>query len=107
MIAGAYHRRGASKAEGTGEEAPSLVRSWLANTLVVGLLTTCAAAFELGDPQLRNMLLDGLVAGAATAFYFSSLYEGGRVVNGVDAVGFGAFWGCWGWRAALISLLPA
>jgi hypothetical protein len=58
----------------TGGEPQSVVRSWLAITLVLGLLTTCAGAFELDDPQLRNMLLGGLVAsvGAATAFYFSS-----------------------------------
>ena len=55
-------------------EPQSVVRSWLAVTLVIGLLSTCAAAFEIDDPQLRNTLLGGLVAsvGAATAFYFSS-----------------------------------
>jgi hypothetical protein len=57
-----------------GGEPPSIVRSWLAITLVIGLLTTTAASFELDDAQLRNMLIGGLVAsvGAATAFYFSS-----------------------------------
>jgi hypothetical protein len=57
-----------------GEQPQSIVRSWLAIALVLGLLTCCAAAFELDDPQLRNTLVGGLVAsaGAATAFYFSS-----------------------------------
>jgi hypothetical protein len=60
--------------KGPGGESLSVVRSWLAITLVLGLLTTCAAAFEIDDPQLRNTLLGGLVAsaGAAVAFYFSS-----------------------------------
>jgi len=55
-------------------ETQSVVRSWLAVTLVLGLLSTCAAAFQIDDGDLRNMLLGGLVAstGAATAFYFSS-----------------------------------
>ncbi len=58
----------------TGGETLSVIRSWLALTLVLGLLATCAAAFEVDDPQLRNTLLGGLVAstGAAVAFYFSS-----------------------------------
>jgi Putative Ig domain len=56
------------------DASPSIVRSWLAVTLVLGLLSACAAAFEIDDVQLRNTLLGGLVAstGAATAFYFSS-----------------------------------
>jgi drug/metabolite transporter (DMT)-like permease len=56
------------------DPAQSVVRSWLAISLVFGLLCFCAAAFEINDPQLRNTLLGGLVAstGAATAFYFSS-----------------------------------
>jgi hypothetical protein len=74
VIAGIIIAVSRAKLTAPGEEAPSVVRSWLAITLVIGLLTTCAAAFELDDPQLRNMLLGGLVAstGAATAFYFSS-----------------------------------
>jgi hypothetical protein len=52
----------------------SIVRSWLAITLVFGLLVFCAASFEINSDQLRSVLLGGLVAstGAATAFYFSS-----------------------------------
>jgi hypothetical protein len=74
VIAGIIIAVARAKLTTPGEEAPSVVRSWLAITLVIGLLTSCVAAFELDDPQLRNMLLGGLVAstGAATAFYFSS-----------------------------------
>jgi putative Ig domain-containing protein len=54
--------------------AQSLVRSWLAVSLVFGLLAFCAAAFWINDQQLRSALFGGLVAtvSAATAFYFSS-----------------------------------
>lgn len=54
--------------------AQSLVRRWLAVSLVFGLLAFCAAAFWIEDEQLRSALFGGLVAtvGAATAFHFSS-----------------------------------
>lgn len=60
--------------ERASRESQSVVRSWVAITLVIGLLSSCAAAFEIDDVQLRNTLLGGLVAsvGAAIAFYFSS-----------------------------------
>lgn len=56
------------------EDAGSLVRSWAAIALVLGLLVFCAASFVIDDPDLRNLLLGGLIAnvGAAIAFYFSS-----------------------------------
>ena len=59
---------------GSADGPQSIVRSWLALSLVFGLLGFCAAAFEIDDQQVRSMLLGGLVAsaGAATAFYFSS-----------------------------------
>jgi hypothetical protein len=56
------------------EMSSSVIRSWLAISLVFGLLVFCGAAFEINDPTLRSTLLGGLVAsvGAAVAFYFSS-----------------------------------
>jgi Putative Ig domain len=74
LVAGIIIVVARSRQQAAGGESQSIVRSWLAITLVLGLLTTSAAAFELDDPQLRNTLLGGLVAsvGAATAFYFSS-----------------------------------
>jgi hypothetical protein len=52
----------------------SLIRSWLALSLLIGLLVFCAASFALTDPNLRNTLFGGLIAssGASTAFYFAS-----------------------------------
>jgi hypothetical protein len=52
----------------------SIVRSWIAISLVLGLLAFCAAAFWIEDVGLRSTLLGGLIAiaGAATAFYFAS-----------------------------------
>ncbi len=74
IIAGIIIAFTRSKQRTPDGETQSVVRSWLAVSLVLGLLSTCAAAFEINDPQLRNTLLGGLVAstGAATAFYFSS-----------------------------------
>src|SRR5262249_35243953 len=49
-------------------------RSWLAVSLVGGLLVFTAVSFWLDDTQLRNTLIGGVVAsaGAAAAFYFAS-----------------------------------
>jgi hypothetical protein len=59
-----------------GAAAPdrTFMRSWLAISLVGGLLIFCAVSFQLDDPALRNSLLGGVIAsaGAATAFYFAS-----------------------------------
>jgi hypothetical protein len=59
---------------GDNEPAASVVRSWIAISLVFGLLVFCAAAFRIGDSTLRSTLFGGLIAsvGAAVAFYFSS-----------------------------------
>ena len=56
------------------DSAPPFVRSWIAISLVVGLLAFCAVAFALPDNTLRSTLFGGLVTsvGAAVAFYFSS-----------------------------------
>ena len=57
----------------TDQPAP-LIRSWIAISLVLGLLAFCAAAFLITDTTLRSTLFGGLIAsvGAAIAFYFSS-----------------------------------
>lgn len=57
-----------------GDPPGSVVRSWIAISLVMGLLIFCAAAFLIDDPSLRSTLFGGLIAsvGAAVAFYFSS-----------------------------------
>jgi hypothetical protein len=59
---------------GADEPAGSVVRSWLAISLVFGLLAYCAASFRIADSSLRSTLFGGLIAsvGAAVAFYFSS-----------------------------------
>ena len=56
----------------------SVIRSWIAMTLVFGLLIFCATAFVVGDSALRSTLFGGLVAsvGAAVACYFSSKTAG-------------------------------
>jgi hypothetical protein len=52
----------------------SLIRSWIAIALVMGLLIFCAAALYLPDDAIRSTMFGGLIAsvGAAVAFYFSS-----------------------------------
>lgn len=57
-----------------GDPVNSLVRSWIAISLVGGLLIFCAEALSLPDSVLRSTLFGGLVSstGAAVAFYFSA-----------------------------------
>lgn len=52
----------------------TLVRSWLAISLVGGLLIFAAVSFWLDDTTLRSTLIGGVIAnaGAAVAFYFAS-----------------------------------
>jgi hypothetical protein len=52
----------------------SVIRSWIAMALVLGLLVFCAMAFVVDDAALRNTLMGGLTTsvGAALAFYFSA-----------------------------------
>jgi hypothetical protein len=59
--------------DGGGTEQ-SIVRSWLALTLVIGLVLFCGVALFLSDTNLRSVLIGGLAAstGTAIAFYFSS-----------------------------------
>jgi PASTA domain len=58
----------------SADPAPSLVRSWLALTLVAGLVVFCAVTLATSDTQLQSTVFGGLTAsvGAAVAFYFSS-----------------------------------
>jgi hypothetical protein len=59
---------------GGKDPAQSVVRSWIALTLVAGLVLFCAVTFAINDPNLQNTIFGGLTAsvGAALAFYFSS-----------------------------------
>jgi hypothetical protein len=56
------------------DEGPSLIRSWIAISLVSGLLFFCAASFLVSDSTLRSTLFGGLIGavGSAVAFYFSA-----------------------------------
>jgi hypothetical protein len=65
----------------------SLIRSWIAISLVAGLLLFCAAPFALSDKTLRSTLFGGLVAsvGAAVAFYFASKDSGQARQDILDA----------------------
>jgi hypothetical protein len=58
----------------TVDPAKSFVRSWIAVSLVLGLLVFCAASFMINDARLRSTLFGGLIAsaGSAVAYYFSS-----------------------------------
>jgi hypothetical protein len=59
---------------GQDGQAASLIRSWIAISLVIELLIFCAATLLGTDTSLQSTLLGGLIAstGAAIAFYFSS-----------------------------------
>jgi hypothetical protein len=63
-----------ARSVGSKDPGQSVVRSWLALTLVVGLVLFCAVTFAINDPNLRSTVFGGLTAstGAAVAFYFSS-----------------------------------
>jgi hypothetical protein len=58
----------------SAESGGSVIRSWIAISLVMGLLVFCAAAFLVEETSLRSTLFGGLIASvsAAVAFYFSS-----------------------------------
>ena len=60
--------------QGSRETTPSIVRSWIALTLVTALVILTAFSLALPDEDVRNLLIGGLVAsvGAAVAYYFSS-----------------------------------
>jgi hypothetical protein len=79
---------------GQGGQAPSIIRSWIAIPLVIGLLIFCAATLLGNDTSLQSILFGGLIAntGAAIAFYFSS--QGADkaradILNAVTTIGQG------------------
>jgi hypothetical protein len=55
-------------------QGSSFIRSWIAISLVIGLLIFCGASLLGTDTSLQSTLFGGLVAstGAAIAFYFSA-----------------------------------
>lgn len=56
------------------DSSTGILRSWLAISLVGGLLVLCVGAFTVQGTALRGILFGGLVAAASSAitFYFSS-----------------------------------
>jgi hypothetical protein len=79
---------------GQGGPAASVIRSWIAISLVMGLLIFCAATLLGNDTSLQSILFGGLIAstGAAIAFYFSS--QGADkaradILNAVTTIGQG------------------
>jgi hypothetical protein len=77
-LEGTYKARSSSaQDQGSPSQASgdrTFMRSWLAISLVGGLLIFSAVSFQLDDTTLRSSLLGGVIAsaGAATAFYFAS-----------------------------------
>jgi hypothetical protein len=80
----------------SGQDGPaaSVIRSWIAISLVIGLLIFCAATLLGNDTSLQSILFGGLIAstGAAIAFYFSS--QGADkaradILNAVTTIGQG------------------
>lgn len=71
IISGSRRR---AKEKDPNEQAGSVIRSWIAISLVMGLLVLCAAAFLINDTSARSTLFGGLItsAGAAVAYYFST-----------------------------------
>src|SRR6266516_3437160 len=63
-----------ARSAGGKDPEQSVVRSWIALTLVAGLVLFGAVTFAINDPKLRSTVFGGLTAsvGAAVAFYFSS-----------------------------------
>lgn len=74
IVAGLIVLWGRRSMPSSGGTEPSLIRSWLALTLVMGLVLFCGVALVLSDTNLRSVLIGGLTAsaGTAVAFYFSS-----------------------------------
>jgi uncharacterized iron-regulated membrane protein len=74
IVAGLIVLWGRTVMKTSGETDQSLVRSWLALTLVIGLVLFCGVSLFLSDTNLRSVLIGGLTASAGTAiaFYFSS-----------------------------------
>lgn len=73
FIGKAAQRQDGTAGQPTPPEA-DFIRSWIAISLVIGLISFCAIAFAVNDTTLRSTLIGGLIAsvGSAIAFYFSS-----------------------------------
>jgi hypothetical protein len=76
------------------DQAATFIRSWIAVSLVLGLLIFCAAVLVSTNTSLQSTLFGGLIAstGAAVAFYFSSKSADqarADILNAVTAVGQG------------------
>lgn len=69
----AWRPKGSEEARTEGDPNITFVRSWLAMTLVGGLLVIIAVSFLLDDSTLRNTAIGALLASAsaAVAFYFA------------------------------------
>jgi hypothetical protein len=65
-VPGASRRRKSDGAQADPGEG-TLVRSWLAISLVGGLRIFAAISFWIDDPQLRSTLIGGVVANAGAA----------------------------------------
>jgi Putative Ig domain len=79
---------------GQGGPAASIIRSWIAISLVIGLLVFCAATLLGNNSSLQSILFGGLIAstGAAVAFYFSSQgadQARADILNAVTTIGQG------------------
>lgn len=63
-----------SRLGGDDADKPTVVRAWLAISLVAGTLILAAASMFIDDTTMRSLLMGGLVASAGTsvAFYFAS-----------------------------------
>jgi hypothetical protein len=66
--------RASQAQDGTTGSDSDFIRSWIAITLVIGLISFGVFTFAINDAALRNTLIGGLIAsvGSAIAFYFSS-----------------------------------
>ncbi len=73
LLVGGVVIGGRSRMDQTQSDS-SLVRSWIALCLVIGLLVFTAAAMAFEDPTVRSTLIGAVAAnaGAAIAFYFAS-----------------------------------
>jgi hypothetical protein len=70
----AVNTNGSKTAQSQQGQAGSVIRSWLAVSLVFALVVCSAASFWIDDDNVRSLLWGGLIAstGTAVAFYFSS-----------------------------------
>lgn len=73
LLAGVVIVVARSQKRGSDSQA-SVVRSWIAIMLVLGLLVMSVVSFALNETTLRSALVGGLTAsvGSAIAFYFST-----------------------------------